>query len=286
MTSPIEREVRAYLRDAYGVTKATLSQGGGGHPRLTFEHTGRSYKLTLPSANSDRGLAFDMKRQDIRRLLGPPTVTIEPKFKRRLDDMMPEPITLSARPIHADMIQEREPDRTYHGTIAVYASDPKKRYQRRLTIGVRDDLYQEFNHTGALLVTRIDDDTFQIAPHPDNGRKTPSFHHEGSMWKFAIQTLLPNDTEPYGASPAEMILVDGSIVARVLERKGMNKNIKGAPHRAAAVTTAKPAVVGLETEMRAALTAIRRVEAETPYRLIRVKDDEGGHWAFSAPRIE
>ena len=192
--------------------------------------------------------------------------------------MMPEPSALSARPTHPDMIQERKPDRTYRGTIAVYTANPKKRYQRRLNIGVQDDLYQEFGHTGALLVTRIDDDTFQIAPHPDSGRKTPAFHHEGAKWKFTVETLLPNDAEIYGTSPAEMILVDGSIVARVLERK----SIKGVPSKAAAGSAA----VGLEADMRGALAAIRRVEAETPYRLVRVKDDDGGHWAFSAPRIE
>ena len=280
--NPIVREVRRFLRDEYGVTETELSQGGGGHPRLAFDYAGTPRKITLPNPGNDRGLAGNFKMQDIRRLLGPPTRSAAQRKKRRLDDMMPEPVALSARPTHADMIHEREPDRTYRGTIAVYTSNPKKRYQRRLTIGIRDDLYQEFGHTGALLVTRIDNDTFQIAPHPDSGRKIPAFHHEGAIWKFAIETLLPNDTEPYGASPAEMILVDGSIVARVLERKGVNKSIKGAPSKAAAGSAA----VGLEADMRGALAAIRRVEAETPYRLVRVKDDEGGHWAFSAPRIE
>src|SRR5690349_8418031 len=99
--------------------------------------------------------------------------------------MMPEPIALSTKHSAVDAWTDaniRTTDRTYRGAIAVYAtSDQTKRFQRRMQIGIRDDLYKAFNHKGALLVTRIDEDTFQIEPHPDTGRKTPSFHFEAGM---------------------------------------------------------------------------------------------------------
>lgn len=307
--NPIVREVRRFLRDEYGVTETELSQGGGGHPRLAFDYGGTPHKITLPNPGHDRGLAGSFKFQDIRRLLGPPTRSVAQHEKRRLDDMMPEPVAIEARPMGTlgeaarivnkpDAIgaHPRTADKVYRGSLAVYIT-PSAPDRTRLKVNICNDLYTAFSHTGALRIIRVDADTFQIEPYSGAGRKTPCFHREGNGWGFAIEKLVPVEEGAYGASPAEMILVDGSIVARVLERRPAGKPV---PRRTKPVAetpptptvkvnpvlAAPPPSIHLETEMRNALATIRRVEAATPYRLIRVKDDEGGHWAFSAPRIE
>ena len=296
--NPIEREVRTYLRDHYGVREATLSQGGGGHPRLTFEHGGKRRVLTLPNPGMDRGLAAQLKFQDIRRLLGPPTDAPTPREKRRLEDMMPEPIAMAAKPLGTPgeaarvMPAETEPQpRAYRGTCSLTIS-PSSPGNTRFRICIPDDLYRAFGHRGPVEFRVLGDDTIQVSAHPDRGRKTPCFNRSGRLWMTIKEKLFPVDALLFGSSPSEMILVDGSIVARIIEKHPVRERAEppvdaGSKPAAPTIEQKVTKTIGHMTgdpasEMRDLLRRITAVEAASPYRLLRL---EGHGWAWRAPTI-
>ena len=288
-SNPIEREVRAYLREHYGVREAVLSQGSGGHPRLAFEHRGIKHKLTLPNPGMDRGLAAQLKFQDIRRLLGPPTTTEATPEKRKLEDMMPPPIAIETKAlgeVARVLPAKTEPKpRSYRGTCALTIS-PSMPNKTRFRICIPDDLYQAFGHEGAVKLTVLGDDTIQVLPHPDRERKTPSFNRSGRFWMTINEMIFPINAQLFGSSPAEMILVDGSIVARIIEKRPVGRTtkrseatpiVKDLSNEKNTTKTSNPA-----EEMRDLLRRINEVEAASPYRLVKL---EGHGWVWRAPTI-
>jgi len=86
------RQVLDYLHDTYGVNDAKITHGGS-HPKLIFTYNNKRCHVTL-QRDDDRPTLFSMKRQDIRRLLGPPLgedlFPEQPTQKRSLDEMTAE----------------------------------------------------------------------------------------------------------------------------------------------------------------------------------------------------
>jgi len=303
-------DVLALLRDDYGVTDAKLDRGGS-HPRVTFTYDGEPRHVTLNNkAFSPR--AFDMKRQDIRRLLGdpPPRPTRE---RRTMEEMMSgfNPLPLQALNSSAgDLVtlkMKKEPSVVAQGRMAIY------------TMGVRFDIPLEVAYAfGAtettpirIAVVKNDQDLWTITTRT-NGHKLPTMHYSYRSKRYEINHPDSADAVPCGLSPAEYLVESGVILVRCplatrvplaanagkqkihVRRKAVEANdeLVSNPEEKTAAEQLRPipnilitsTPTAFEADIRACLDALRRIEATTPYRLGRRKAD--GAWCFSAPRIE
>lgn len=87
MTARIERELRRFLRDAYGVRKvATVTSAK--HPALTFEYDGKPRIVSFTRSAPSDGDVFHIMKGNVRRDLGPAPVPAK-KEKRVMADLMP-----------------------------------------------------------------------------------------------------------------------------------------------------------------------------------------------------
>lgn len=78
MAKSYHQQVIQYLNDNYrcnlGVNDIEV---GGKHPYVKFNYNGKTIRLTLNREETNRGLAFRLKQQDIRRMLGEPPIIID-----------------------------------------------------------------------------------------------------------------------------------------------------------------------------------------------------------------
>ena len=275
-STPYLRAITNYLRDTYGVRSFEVRPGGK-HNKLVFEYGGKARRLTLAHERDNN--RANLKRQDIHRMLGaPPTIPII-TIKRGLDEMT---TAVQARAAEPPSGPAPHAARTFSGRVALTVS-PSKPDVSRLRVEIPPDLYATFGNVDrGVSIRRLDYDTFEVSPRPD--RKRPRFTmSENGNYDCISEHAVPGPTPPeerFGVSPAECVLVDGNIMVRVLERRPIIVRSGRQP------VLPKVEVGHSGIDPAAVLAALRRVEAETPYRLVRVKDDAGGHWAFQAPRIE
>ena len=312
MTSPTtyRNRVVEYLESGYGVNDTAVYNTDGGHRRLRFTYRGVPHTLTLhDSRDKLSGNALSMKLQDIRRELGDPPPKLAALPKRKLEDMMPlttlgevAPTLAALAPAAAEQPVRAD---TYAGKVSLLP--PTQPGQKpRLVIIIPADLYHAFNYTGGLTIRRLDDETYEIEPR--RGFKSPRFSRTSSIEypfsvvsKKAVNPLIP--FKPYGASPAEMVLVDGNILVTVpvatqrskrkhapvvqrLERAAHNGDVAGSspagrttldkplPKMAGGAQwidpLPKPGAMPTTDEIRGALAVLRAAEAASPLRVTRV----------------
>lgn len=265
-----QREVLAILRDEYGVTDAEIFNGGH-HPRVRFTYEDHHRTLTLNRVVRGPG-DLAQKRRDITRELGVPPPRPQPtRVKRNLEEMLPMTVIRS-------IPQERDPlsSPDFLGKIML-ACYPDKGNKRRFILYAPEAIRTRF--PAGVTMTTIDAETWQFStlhkPKPSFGKR------DGN--NCGVQIPVGDSTDVFGRSPVEACWVDGALVVRLPLDKRRPK-LEGV-FRSPAKTSALPTLVAGVTpeQIRQCLETLRRIEAETPYRLVRGKDT--GAWAFVS-RIE
>ena len=305
MTSPTtyRNRVVEYLESGYGVNDAAVYSTDGGHRRLRFTYRGVPHTLTLHDSRAKlAGSALNMKLQDIRRELGDPPPKPAAPLKRKLEDMMPLATLGEVAPTLAALASAaaEQPVRadTYAGKVSLLRpTKPDK--NPRLVVTIPADLYHAFDYPGGLAVRRLDDETYEIEPR--RGFKSPRFFKKTNsaenlfdvVSEKAVNPLTP--FEPYGASPAEMILVDERILVTVpvATRRPVKKFALAHDGDAAGSSPAgratrdkplpkmadgaqlvdpliKSGVMPTTDEILGALAVLRAAEAASPLRVTRV----------------
>lgn len=290
----LHRDAVEFLRD-YGATDISVDQNGGKHPRLVFEFHGKRVSHPVSSSPSDMNAARVLIRS-LKRRLGDPDASVESKTKKALNDMTPSVPTPPVPPavnspaagmrINTDGIY---PAKRSVGRVA--------KYSRRLRFIVPYDICGMFVHMGGCSLL-TGSSAWTICPN--DARSTPALRTDKSTKIGKIIDFKVKDKETkFGATRAEFWVAQGVIHVECVEplkqideagRKGLGISRKHPSIVSAAITppapepiAARPLTVPAE-RMRAVLAEIRKIEAETPYRLVKGKDT--GTWAFSAPRIE
>lgn len=264
----------------------------GKHRKLRFNYRDKPITMTLAISPSDPDAAI-IKIGDINRLLGHPPSYIEKKrIPRRLEDMLPQtkesPMSL-------------QPTGIYLGTVAHYGAG-------RLKFIVPEKLLTSEMISRRMEVSRLDGYGWELKPTAAFGR--PHVHLVNNHHIFEAPRNQPDLTaglEMFGRTPAEYMLegdvilihlkgernavkprtrrteprtVIGETLHEQTERLTLGQTVFGKP-----VTEVEPisSTSITESDMRAALAAVRRIEVATPYRIARTKE---GVVAFVAPRIE
>ena len=304
-----ERDVLALLRTEYVVADAHL-ESGGKHPKVCFTYGGHPYVTPYPlSPHSDWQSAFNRKRQDLRRMLGPPP-DLPPVDERTVlwEKPKPEPrkeLSMSQSSSSLGTLADVMPSKpttsaqraAYVGRCSLLAPTPTV-LNPRLVFSIPHALYRAFGHGGAVTITRVDDEIFEIEPRP--GFKSPRFFRvNGEVYAVITEktVVAKPDTVYWGASPAEFLLVDGHLLVTVpvatrRQIRGWRRHdapVVTPPPTAPAATPLPAATAPSSTSpfdaavMRSILESVRQIEAETPYRLVKTVS---GAWAFRAPTID
>lgn len=286
------RDVIALLKDDYGVGDVTIVAGTN-HPRLKFKYDGEEHTITLP--NKVFGpTAFDMKRQDIRRLLGPPT-TGRIELQHTVKE---ETMSVSEGDFDAPRVVPHNPDvKIWDGSVSALALSrdlTKTRLIFTIPAALSDD---EFGWVGGLDIIMIDDESWEITANPN--RKRPTFYHSSPNLRRAVTELVSAGGDRWASSPAQYMLTNGTILVHcpkasrkllppavkppvavspkpLPNENGVDENFNKQYARPRRTPTA------MKTDrVKTTLDEIRRIEAETPYRLVK----RAGKWVFVAPVI-
>ncbi len=293
------RTITTFLRD-HGAHDVKIVPGGR-HPHVDFTFRDKKFNLAVhrdPPGHSDAAI---IKVKELRGLLGEPDVAATGE-RRSLGDMTPRTNG------HA---------KTSAGGIALYGGVGEK---LRLRLFPPADV-AAFLGARVVRTQRMAKDQWLLTPTDDaTGRRLRA---DGKKWQLDAgygEELTRGYESPFGASPAEYVVVDDHVVVRLLTdqvrpvEKRQPKRPKTNPVRGAEPATreaevqsdaagrtagATPATGAVQigsdangvpgsdptlADPRAVLAAISKVEASTPYRLVRLKDDRG--WAWQAPMIK
>ncbi len=294
-----QRAVLDLLRSEYGVTDARI-EGGGKHMQLTFTapQGAAKIKTTWPRnpIGRDWGVTLDVKTKDLRRMLGGP---IKKDLDARVDHPRKEP-SVEATAL-ADQIRDKLPSLAAQlapeklSSLAAQAVDlqgwmfacydNKNRSYLRVSFpkSDRDKVGQKS------AITEVKSGIWRLSRSP----RGPGTHNYGPdrlyvQWSVARM-------ESFGYTPCEARVEGDAVVVHLPapdSRKALDDRFRTKSPRAPAVapppTTAQAASLPKTAsgarwiepptvdDIRAALATIRRIEAETPYRLVR----EGTAWVF------
>ena len=319
-------QVLDYLTDTYGVDDAEIIHRGGSHPKLTFTYAAKRFSAILQRDEADNPTLFNMKRQDLRRLLGTPPDGDEiepPKQKRSLDQMtqeaeqeaerwmkagvpMPVPIMPAQQPL--PFPAPPVPDSKLNPAVVM---GHMCRYKDRLKFQVPEKIAAVMKRQ-ACSIERLSADSWKIVQFPaEANRKRPKIRLHLNQWEMEVSrpTSLYEDLQTFGPSPAEYLLVDDrELMVRLLtdqlkllmrsRRRQVEPPIAApsapeARHEIVDRTGVDPGEVTFD-QMHAALAEIRRIERLSLYRLVKLLNKDGGpmtggpteRWVFRAPLIE
>lgn len=289
MSTEYERAVERYLADAYGVTR--IEKGfGGRHPQWRFTHGGREHVLIMQAAAHRRvregnGRSVVLKLQDIRRKLGPPAKLAE-SAKLGYDGAVEEQENemIEAKPALPASPPTPQPKRWDVG-VATYRNSVSPNASLRLNLP--QELVDAFGQP--LAVEVLGDEDLKITV--DQRGATPKAPKTSRADERVLCWVVPDVARPFGRSPAEAVVVDDAILVhcplatrRWLSDAPAAARPKPAETKPSATEPSMPSVTHNDVaDATACLAELRRIEAETPYRLMREKD--GGDWIFVAPRI-
>jgi len=273
-SSEYRRGIERYLRDTYGVT-AIESLPGTNHARLAFEYGGERRVLTL-HRNQERTSTniLTMKKQDIRRLLGPPLV-VEREIEMKTTPTVSAIYTpgLNAQRAAVSLATREK----WTVGIALYRNGSSGSLRFLLSL----DLVNAFG-PGKCVVEPLGPEDWKIVKS-EMGIEPRKWI--GSKDSVVTHTLVPiGNVEPFGRTEAEATIVDGVILVHlpVEGRAKMKVSQKGkrivastaqAPVQFADelhVAHAAQAPVQFADELHVALEEIRRLQAKYPFcRLIK-----------------
>jgi hypothetical protein len=319
--SAIRRPVRKYLREEYGVTEIDEVQNK--HGKLTFAYGGRRHSLTVSVSpgRDNQGEIFHSKKH-IRSMLGPPPDYAAIRTKRTMEEMMPELFNnpLAALAPLAEKLTEPARDDSglsYPGKMAKEYADVAPPatvdatpltcvgtlalYNRNRLRFCVTEAFSRRIPAGAYVTRRVADDTWHLTPNA--ARKTPRLQEEYRGMLSVDWTDNNIGLPGFGKTPATYTWVDDHVVARVdlaalrpLQATSKRRGVGVTPPRvvtpppAADAPHAAPERCTFPTpdEMRACLAEIRRIEATTERRLVKVAatDAAPAHWAWKADLIE
>ncbi len=285
------RQVLDYLADTYGVVDAKITHGGS-HPKLTFTYNNKRCHVTL-QRDANRPTLFNMKRQDLRRLLGPPPgeglFPEQPTQKRSLDEMTAELQTKAGDLDQAVAIPATAPP------ASIVVMGKMCRYYDRLKFIAPGKIGRALKGK-AVNVTRESHDSWKISLLPPT-RKTPQIRVHQGAWELEQSAPdLSSGLEVFGPSPAEYLMIGDEVLVRLLTdelvplRRHYHLDKPATSATTVAVEAASPLLVtGSElAQMHAVLVEIRRIEQFSLYRLVKLagKDNNVERWVFRAPLIE
>lgn len=302
----IQQELIAFLSDTYRVEDAEIVSGGK-HPKIKFTYNGKRFTSAVPGTSSDVR-AFENQKSQLRRVLGAPPDPEAPRAPRTLAAMTAalKPLTFKEPTPMANPTTTTAGNPVIaNGGLALHISNKILRFY--VPNVIRDKFYSAWSGPRGCRVDFTAPDLWTIR-HGENDKcqiKAVGLEVSGSS---ALKRF-----GPFGATPAEYKLVGGRIEVKLLEepravkprrKRGMDKAATLTKDRIAQQIVDKlyrpepesgpvpppaPSRHGVtEADMRAALEAIRRIEAQTPYRLVKRTrtDDSATSWAFVAPRVE
>jgi hypothetical protein len=262
------RQVIAGVR-ALGAQDVALSHGGK-HPRLTFFFNGREHRVTLASSPSDTD-AVKIKLGDVRRRLGILTERwTEEKEMTTTTETIMEPAVNLSEPIEAPATEER-PTTAARGRVGYYASNRCLEFTFAKEIGAC--LPQAAN----LSVAAMGTDTWVIRSTGDGHSR---LRNKGGRNMVVVSgKIAAPDLAYFGGLPAEYVAVDDHVMVRLLEPPPLREVAAAEPEQEPPpVPTPRimpaPAILEIPTdaECRAALDAMRRIYATTPFRLVEMPD--------------
>lgn len=278
---------------------------GGRHPHVDFVFRDKAFNLAVhrdPPGYSDAAI---IKVKELKVMLGEADI-VAPREARRLDNMTPMP-TMNAPP--ASM-----------GSIAMYGDNLGKLRLRFfppedaiallgraaiITERMARDTWLLSTGTGARPTFRTDGKKFQLdsgnAQELTRGYDTPfgvtPAEYVAVDGKVMVRLLTdqirpvevrrPNRTNPVrGAEPTISVTeVQGTAVGRIVSATlatGANHGDREYPDDLPTTANGTRWIEPKMPDPRAILAAISKIEATTPYRLMKIKD---GGWAWQAPII-
>lgn len=285
-----ERAVRELLRHDYGVTDARI-EGGGRHRALVFTSPtgGARVKTTWPNhpTRGDWGITLDVKTRDLRRLLGEPKIK-ETKsvttnaLANKVRTALPSLAAQLETPVPPPPPAEPELRALSGWRVSAYSYENGTRLKFTFPTAQRGSLGERVH------VERLDKESWQLITRVDGRKLTPigkDLMLTGAKNEFDIETA-------FGRTPATALVnADGSVTVHCptairTPSKPHAPRASLSPPAAAetpATLTVATTTVPTVAEIKACLAMIRRVEAETEYRLVKSK--ELNDWLFVS-RIE
>ncbi len=306
------QQVLDFLTDTYGVTDAEITHHGGPHPKLRFTYADKKIHATLQRDRADDPSLFNMKRQDLRRLLGTPPggdslLLPAAKPKRTLETMTTDLNTAAAlktapsSAISSAMMIQSSPMEQSNPPIPPVILGRFCCYKDRIKFIFPPQIAQTMKGQ-ALQVRRLVGCNWRIESHPDKNRKVPQVNLHKVNWEFEVtDPELRKGLPLLGPSPAEYMLDGNKVHVKLLldQTQPLARQRREAVESITPASTkpAQPASAAFPdlttgdvtlTQMHAALEELRRIERLSLYRLVKLaaKDEGGERWAFRAPLIE
>lgn len=203
--------VLGYLRDAYGINAEV--QHGGKHPCVAFNWHGVARRITLRHDGGVHG--FDLKRQDIRRVLGAPPATTGETAMVMIETAMPHqvapvppPPEVSGETVPA-MAQGTAGPYSCRGSIAAHADNGclQFRFPKDTSpFAVGTELTAERFGEGWLIVP---------ANHKGTQRHS-ALREQGKRAVVNVMMRAAGIAKPFPSIEAEYVIGDGQILVSPL----------------------------------------------------------------------
>lgn len=307
MTQKHEREIVRWLRDTWPITDLKVAYGGK-HPRISFTYGGKRRSCTISGTPRDFSTSiFQAKRQLAKMLGSPPQVE---RVERKEIEMLAEPQAFNTPRVLPTKPESKAV--VARGSVALYTTTSSRHVPRqRLEVKFSDDLYKALP-TGARLMLKDDDIggdewTFMVSPL---GAKISQHSKQWGITRYSEDVKFST----FGATPAEFLYENGTMLVRLAQKpKAVNEIRSFSQKRRADILrrreqTAAPTPVSVPTAqpaetaptpqpatssavnralIQSTVSLIRRIEAETDYRLVKVRGSDGNErWSFRVPPIE
>lgn len=242
----VERAVRGYLRDTYGITEIYHDKGRGGHSKMSFRYRGEPQTISLPNSPSDLRWE-EIKQADIRRQLGEPPPR-PPEAKLTLEEMTMELQTKAAE-LHSAATAAPTPPpiptQTWHGRAMAYMTYGNTR-SWRLQIVIPEAIALSLRE--GVDVEPLDRGKWLITARDDGHRKPRRVGENTHLIEINGPHLLPGLDPPFGSTKIEIERrAPGEYLAELTEEPaGIDANRQRVAKRSgtAAAPTREPSARG------------------------------------------
>lgn len=304
-----EKELTYFLHQEYQIRQTAITLiHKTNHDQMRFLYNGKPRLITIHRQVNGVGQTkiLDLKKQDIRRLLGNPPVKPD-KEKRSLEEMTTELQTKAIA--DPNIFKEIKHEQKHHAYIACYKHN-KTASRMILKFVVPDFLVKPSFLDISMSINYYDDETWEIKK--GNSLKDVKFRPSDRKGYYHIFShAIPRSLKtPFGISPAEIEIIDNSLIiySRIgtrdavrphimakqnkvlltsrIPNKATNLKSKNAPE--ILITPSNIVLNNLTEQMKKILSDINHLENTSGYKLIKVKETSIGptHWEWRAPPIK
>jgi len=312
------RQVLTYLQNEYELKIGTEAiRHGSNHRYLAFDYAGRRHRITLQKDAVSGASSVEMKLRDIRRELGEPPKS-PPKQKRRLEDMVPKITQTVANSTFADAVAlTGTATAATKGVISNHESN--KCIYFYLPKEIADCLDVDIKYK----VTRVDTDSWEIGPGGNSRLRPSGQRYviAASSWasglagdlgyfndypveyvavdghllvsiieKKPLRSPIKRNRRRKAKIEEQLNMVIASEVTYIKEQDQSDIVVVEPEYRTEdaihkVLTTTKPDLCPTSQtyRMKSLLSELKKLEAEGPYRLIKIK---GGKWKFWAESVQ